>query len=267
MLREDRIASAETVIMLMNFRFDFLILSLATGFLGAAISGQEPAVLPLEAEPHHHLALKSEYVKVYQVEVAPGDAVKLHRHDTDAISLSLSESLVTVHSPGKPDAQQKLTNGQMRLQARGLVHSTSVDGDTPFRNVTVELLMPQTGERNGCAQVISNQPVNCSLGAQIGARLGVPQFETDQTYVGLVRVAPHERVVLGHAGRATLIVAVDAGATFFSSNGGRNAMGSGDFAWLDSGIAGQSFLNNSAAEVRLVCFGLVQAGGAPSLRK
>jgi len=82
-------------------------------------------------------------VKVYQVEVAPGDAVKLHRHDTDAISLSLSESLVTVHSPGKPDAQQKLTNGQMRLQARGLVHSTSVDGDTPFRNVTVELLMPQ----------------------------------------------------------------------------------------------------------------------------
>jgi len=68
--------------------------------------------------------------------------------------------------------------------------------------------------------VISNQPVNCSLGAQIGARLGVPQFETDQTYVGLVRVAPHERVVLGHSGRATLIVAVDAGATFFSSNGG-----------------------------------------------
>jgi len=27
------------------------------------------AVLPLEAEPHHHLALKNEYVKVYQVEV------------------------------------------------------------------------------------------------------------------------------------------------------------------------------------------------------
>lgn len=250
----------------MNVRL--LILSLAAGFLGAAVSGQAPEIQQLEAEPHHHLALKNEYVKVYQVEVAPGDAVKLHRHETDAISLSLSDSLVTVHSPGKPDAQQKLTSGQIRLQARGLVHSTSVEGDAPFRNVTVELLMPQTGERNGCAQVIANQPVNCSVGAQIGAvRLGAPQFETDQTYVGLVRVAPHERVVLGHPGRATLIVAVDAGATHSGKHRAAESLRSGDFVSLDNGEPGETFLNDSAAEVRLVCFGLARAGGAPSSRK
>src|ERR1700716_727708 len=138
-----------------------VLLTALTGFLSAAASGQEQQVLPIDAEPHHHLAFKNEYVKLYKVEVAPNDAVKLHRHDTDAISLSLSESLVTVHFPGKPDVQQKLTNGQIRLQARGYVHSTSVDGDTPFRNVTVELLMPQTGERNGCAQVMANEPLHC----------------------------------------------------------------------------------------------------------
>src|ERR1700730_17278432 len=190
-LPEHRVGSAKTVIMRMNFQRAFLILSLATGSLGAAVSGQEPEVLPLEAEPHHHLALKNEYVKVYQVEVAPHDAVKLHRHDADAISLSLSESLVTVHFPGKPDAQQKLTNGQIRLQARGYVHSTSVDGDTPFRNVTVELLAPQTGKQNRCAQVMASQPLNCSGAESGGTSLGEPQFETDQTYVGLIRVTPH----------------------------------------------------------------------------
>jgi hypothetical protein len=249
------------MIMRMNFRPPFLILCLATGFLGTAVSGQEPVVVALEAEPHHHLALKNEYVKVYQVDVAPRDAVKLHRHDTDAISLSLSESLVTVHFPGKPDVQQKLTNGQIRLQARGYVHSTSVDGDTPFRNVTVELLMPQTGERNGCAQVISSEPLNC-FGAQIGGlRLGQPQFETDQTYVGLTRVTSHERVVLGHPGRATLIVAVDTGATHSGKNGAADWLRSGDFVWLDDGNPGETFLNEGATEVRLVCFGFAPVDG------
>ena len=241
------------MIMRMNFQRAFLILSLATGSLGAAVSGQEPEVLPLEAEPHHHLALKNEYVKVYQVEVAPHDAVKLHRHDADAISLSLSESLVTVHFPGKPDAQQKLTNGQIRLQARGYVHSTSVDGDTPFRNVTVELLMPQTGARNGCAQVIAGQAVHCVV---LAGEAPVPQFETEQTSVGLVRLQPQQHVVIGEPGRATLIVALDGGASYKNENGVRKSLQAGDFVWLDKGKQGEAFRNESAKEVRFVCFDL-----------
>ena len=246
----------------MNVRL--LILSLATGFLGAAVSGQAPEILPLEAEPHHHLALKNEYVKVYQVEVAPGDAVRLHRHDTDAISLSLSESLVTVHSPGKPDAQQKLTKGQIRLQARGLVHSTSVDGDMPFRNVTVELLMPQTGERNGCAQVMASQALHCVVHA---GEAPVQQFETDQTSVGLVRLPSHQRVVIGEQGRATLIVAVDAGATHAGKNRVAESLRSGDLVWLDNEKIGEAFRNDSAVEVRLVCFGLGRSDGPSSSGK
>ena len=243
-----------------------VLLTALTGFLSAAASGQEPEVLPIDAEPHHHLAFKNEYVKLYKVEVAPNDAVKLHRHDTDAISLSLSESLVTVHFPGKPDVQQKLTNGQIRLQARGWVHSTSVQGDTPFRNDTVELLMPQTGERNGCAQVMAKEPLHCE-GAHGDAGIGVPQFETDQTYVGLIQVKPHERVVIGQATRATLVVALDPGSTHSGENGAAKSLRSGDFVWLDKGKTGQTFLNESATEVRLVCFGLSGAEAASSSSK
>jgi hypothetical protein len=250
----------------MNFQRAVYLLCFATSFLGAVVYGQESEVLPLEAEPHHHLALKNEYVKVYQVEVAPHDAVKLHRHDTDAISLSLSESLVTVHFPGKPDVQQKLTNGQIRLQARGYVHSTSVDGDTPFRNVTVELLMPQTGERNGCAQVMANEPLHCE-GIHGAVGLGLPQFETEQTHVGLVGVKPHERVVIGGPLSATLIVALDAGATHSGETGRAGSLRAGDFVWLDRGKAGEAFRNESAREVRFVCFSLARADGASNSGK
>jgi hypothetical protein len=247
----------------------FLVVIVSACCGGVRVWAQEPAVLPLEAEPHHHLALKNEYVKVYQVEVAPHDAVKLHRHDTDAISLSLSDSPVTVHFPGKPDVQQKLVYGQIRLQARGYVHSTLVDGDTPFRNVTVELLMPQTGARNGCAQVIAGQPLNCAgLGAQIGGlRLGEPQFETDQTYVGLVRVTPHESAVIGVPGRATLIVALDGGATHGSENGGESSLHAGDFVWLGRDKAGETCRNNSGKEVRFISFAFKPAAGASSSAK
>jgi hypothetical protein len=235
-------------------------------FVGIRAWAQEPAVLPLEAEPHHHLALKNEYVKVYQVEVAPHDSVKLHRHETDAISLSLSESLVTVHFPGKADVLQKLVYGQIRLQARGYVHSTLVDGDTPFRNVTVELLLPQTGKQNRCAQVIAGQPLNCAgLGAQIaGLRLGEPQFETDQTYVGLVRVTAHERVAIGEPGSATLIVALDGGATHPGENRGESSLRAGDFVWLGKNKATETFRNDSGKELRLISFAFKPAAGASS---
>jgi quercetin dioxygenase-like cupin family protein len=240
-------------------KWTLFVVAACFGTIGAW--GQEPEVLPIDAEPHHHLAFKNEYVKVYQVEVAPNDAVKLHRHDTDALSLSLSESLVTVHFPGKQDVQQKLANGQIRLQARGWVHSTSVQGDTPFRNDTVELLMPQSGERNGCAQVMAKEPMHCE-GVHDRVGLGQPQFETDQTFVGLVRVKPHEQVVVGEPAGATLVVALDAGAAHSGESGKSISLRPGDFVWLDKGHAREAFRNEGATEVRLVCFGLARGDGA-----
>ena len=231
-----------------------LLLFFTAGSAGAVVCAQEPEALPLALEPHHHLALHNEYVNVYRVEVQPGDAVRLHRHDTDAISLSLSDALVTVHFPGKPDVQQKLTNGQIRLQARGWVHSTSVQGQTAFRNVTVDLLQPQTGERNGCAEVMAKQPRHCE-GPQPRGDLGSPQFETDQTFVGLLLVRPDERVAIGGLGSPTLIVALDAGAVRSDDKSKPGALQAGDLVWLDKSKPRSTFRNESGADVRLVCFG------------
>ena len=216
---------------------------------------QDLAPIALTSEPHHHLALENEYVRLYQVEVAPGDSVRLHRHDTDAISVSLSDSQVTIGSPGKPDAHQKLTTGQIRLQALGYVHSTLVQGDAPFRNVTVELLLPQTGKQNRCAQVMAAQPLHCEEPpAQGVASAGQPQFESEQTSVNLVRVAPHGHARLGRAARSALIVAIDSGAGYQRTGSGESRLLSGDFVWLNDGKEGEEFRNDGEAEVRLILF-------------
>jgi quercetin dioxygenase-like cupin family protein len=226
--------------------------------LAIAAAAQAPVAIPLASEPHHHLALHNAYVNVYQVEVAPHDSVLLHRHDADAISIMLSDSEVTVHAPGKPDVHQKLVDGQLRLQARGYVHATSIDGETTYRNVTIELLLPQQGARNLCAPIIVALPLNCP-GAQAqtpaATHIDQPQFETNQTYITLIRVLPHQSVALGDPGRPELIVALDAVATL-GEKGLENSLHPGDFAWLEAGKASRVFKNNGDKEARLISFTL-----------
>jgi quercetin dioxygenase-like cupin family protein len=220
------------------------------------VAAQMPTVLPLASEPHHHLALHNAYVNVYQVEVAPHDSVQLHRHDFDAISVMLSDAQVTVHLPGKPDVHQKLFDGQVRLQARGYVHSTSIDGDTMYRNVTVELLLPQQGARNLCAPVIAAQPLNCP-GAEgsppSSTHTEQPQYETEQTYVTLIRVLPHQIITLGDAGSSELIVPLDAAsAATAGETGPGNPLQPGDFKWIAVGHTESVLKNNNDKEVRLI---------------
>ena len=196
-------------------------------------------------------------MNVYQVEVAPHDSVLLHRHDVDAISVMMSDSEVTVHAPGKPDVHQKLSDGQIRLQARGYVHSTSIDGDTRYRNVTVELLMPQQGWRNLCAPVIAAQPLNCANGQGVAGSAGhneQPQFETEQTSVTLVRLPPHQQVGISDLGGSELAIALDAGITQAGGSGAEKSLRSGDFVWLDSGETARVFKNDSETQARFVYF-------------
>src|ERR1700676_5556762 len=123
---------------------------------------QTPSVITMDQEPHHHLALHNDYVKVFKVEVSPGDSIVVHSHDQDTVAIAVGEQLVTVGIPGKPDVHQKNADGQVRLQRSGYIHSTHVDGDTPYHTVAVELLRPQTGFHNACAEILPGQPLNCS---------------------------------------------------------------------------------------------------------
>jgi hypothetical protein len=221
---------------------------------------QEPAVIPLSSEPHHHLALHNAYVNVYQVEVAPHDSVRLHRHDADAISLMLSDAVVTVQSPGKRDVHSKLENGQIRLQRNGYVHSTTIDSDTPYRNVTVELLLPQTGAHNICAQVIPSQPISCPVSDPAPGSPTFPdqqEFETDQTSLMLVRISPHQSAAVAHAQQPMLVVALDpVVATGVDGKGPAKALPSGNFLWIEKGGSAGTFKNDGDKEVRLICFTL-----------
>lgn len=230
------------------------VLIVAALFFPLTCCAQETVIPPLKTEPHHHLVLHNSYVNVYSVEVQPHNSVQLHKHEADGIGIMLSDSEITVHAPGKPDSHQKVTNGQLRLQSLGYVHSTSIDGDLPYRNVTVELLATQGAPQNLCATLIASQPTHCPASPGIPTRDGYteqPQFQTDQTEITLIRISPGQSVTLDAPALPQLLVFLDEGEGV-AENGSGTPLHSGDFRWRAANSEAQVFKNTGSREMRIV---------------
>jgi hypothetical protein len=239
----------------MNSRQSLIVTILFFPFVcGAA---QEQSVIAFKTAPRHHLTFHKDYVNVYSVDVLPHDSVLLHKHDVDAISIVMNDSEITARAPGKPDSQQKVVNGQLRLQSVGYLHSTSVDGGTPYRNVTVELFAPQQSPRNLCSAVFPRLPMNCPEASSLPdahGRSEQPQFETDQTKITLIRILPLQSATLETQGLSRLIVVLNDVGIPGNKNNPDKILHTGDFLWRDPNSPAESFVNNRANEVRLVSF-------------
>src|SRR5260370_18571010 len=112
------------------------------------LAAQAPPIITMAEEPHHHLALHNDYVNIYNAEAAPGDSLLLHRHIHDAVAIAIGDQTVTIGIPGKPEAHTKNVDGQVRMQVNGYIHSTRNDSKSTHHTVPIELLQPQTGDRN-----------------------------------------------------------------------------------------------------------------------
>jgi uncharacterized Zn-binding protein involved in type VI secretion len=217
-------------------------------------------IITMDQEPHHHLTLQNDYVKVFKVEVSPGDSIVLHRHDQDTIAIAIGDQEVTVGIPGKPDVHQKNADAQVRLQSGGYVHSTHVDGDTPYHTVAVELLHPQTKYHNVCAVILPGQPRICPepTAKRSSSFISQPLLDSDQTRVRLVRVFPHQAMNLATYSASQdapqLIVALDAASISFGSpKKPEKALRPGDFVWFDAGLRPERvFQNRSGTAARYI---------------
>lgn len=218
-------------------------------------AAQTPAIPTMDHEPRHHLVLYNEYVKVFDVQVSPGDSIILHSHDQDTVAIAIGEQLVTVGVPGKPDVHQKNADAQVRLQRSGYIHSTHVDGDTPYHTVAVELLRPQTEFHNVCAIILAGEPQSCpDTATKISSTYtSQPLLDSAATRVQLVRVLPHQSTnvaeTAGARDASQVIVALDA-ATISpgdSKQSGRT-LKPGDFVGVDGGSGPARVYQNRGGE-------------------
>jgi hypothetical protein len=230
---------------------------IAALILPVAVAGQVPDFILMDQEPHHHLTLQNDYVKVFNVEVAPGDSILMHRHDGDTVAIAVGEQMVTVGFPDKPEVHQKNPGGQLRLQKSGYIHSTRVDPGTSYHTVAVELLHSQSNPRNLCAAVMAGLPLNCPDMPKSNPSpkyIEEPQFNSDQTRVQIVRLLSGQKMTFGDAKHFQLIVALDPvsygpGVGY----GPSKKVNPGDYFWQEKGTTSLPFSSGST-EARFVEF-------------
>jgi quercetin dioxygenase-like cupin family protein len=129
---------------MLESRFMTRVARLAVLLLAFTLFGQSVSEVEITAEPHHHLALENQYVRVFKVDVPPHDATLMHRHRHDYVFVTLGDSQVSNEVEGKPAATFKLQDGEARFTPGNFAHIARNLASTPFRNVTIEFLRDKT---------------------------------------------------------------------------------------------------------------------------
>jgi predicted metal-dependent enzyme (double-stranded beta helix superfamily) len=88
------------------------------------------------------LLFENDRVRVWDLRLAPGESTGLHRHETDYLYVVIGGgSLATVHGDGRRDPSRRMEDGEVhfRLVDGENVHEAINTGDTPWRNIVIEL--------------------------------------------------------------------------------------------------------------------------------
>lgn len=113
-----------------------------------------PQVVPLSSEPSHHLVFENTYVRVFRVAVPPKESTLLHQHAQDYLYAVLGPAQITNGVAGKPETHLQFADAEVHFSPGPFAHIVHNELDTPFRNVTIELLHPQAAAHNLCGEVL-----------------------------------------------------------------------------------------------------------------
>jgi hypothetical protein len=190
----------------------FIFAVCAIGALSFRSQSQTGGV-PLTSEAHHHLVFTSPEIQAFYVVIPPGDHTLVHVHDVDYVWVGLGSGKVVNATVNKPEVHLSSKDAVLHFTRGPLVHAARNEGDTVYRNVTVELLQAQTNPRNLCEQVLENEPVQCTEATPgiFSQHAGVtvqPQFETDQIRFDLVTLAKMEKVTVSSTKIPPAIIAL-----------------------------------------------------------
>ncbi len=171
------------------------------------LAAQEPKPVPVAQEPRHHLIIDNEKVKVYDVTVAPHDQTLLHQHDHDYVFVTLGDSDIENRVLGKPPVELKLKDGETRFSKGPFAHVAANLADTPFHNITIEILPTEpSGDQKPAiiyatagvtVEELFDRPVvrGWSYTMQPGAALPLHEHKTDHLVVLLTDAKMKNEVV------------------------------------------------------------------------
>jgi quercetin dioxygenase-like cupin family protein len=225
-------------------------LLLSMMLLTFTFSADKPtAEVEITSEPSHHLALQNQYVRVFQVEVAPHTATLVHRHRHDYVFVTIGPAEISNEVVGKPPVTLDLKEGEVRATDGNFAHLARNLANTPFRNVTVELLQDQQAKSSPPPKWDEDRALQVLHG---GTREIL--FVKDGARVSEVELQVAGVLPQHHYNGPHLLIAVS-DLTLRNEIPGKPAsnleMKSGDVKWVEGGFS-QTITNVGGAEAKMV---------------
>ncbi len=224
------------------------LLCSAVLLLTFSLNAQAPVAVPIPKEPHHHLVLENEYVRVFRVSVPAHEATLLHQHDVPYLYIALGPADVINAVQGKPEVHLVMADGQLGYSRGGFAHIARTDAGLVFNNVTIELLHPQGEPRNLCEKIIDGPLNDCqNSGAnkvpsdsalKEPARVAKMEklFETDEVLAESISLATKASYIQSGSQPSQLLVALDNSEVRVDVHGKPSkSLNSGEVLWLEAG--------------------------------
>lgn len=223
-------------------------------FLAAAtLAQQQQQPVEITSEPSHHLVFENEYVRVFDVTVAPKASTLVHRHNHDYLFVTLGDSDVVNARVGEKPAALHLKDGEVRFTPGNFAHAAINESDRPFHNITIELLKPSTSVKTctegcdasgGCIGATLNSPVT-------GCPSTFRRITSDQWMVSMVTLPPSAGMEPRKNAPARLVIAVS-DLDFAGQTAGNNIKRApGYVGWVPAGVA-HPLLNSGSKPAQFV---------------
>jgi hypothetical protein len=104
--------------------------------LASAPSPGTPAAL--DAVPGHKLVLENDRVKVYRVSIDPKQTTGIRSRTLPWLRISISQSMISIHEPGKPPKTLQTRPGDHRWYEGGTTDSLENIGSTRYEAAEIE---------------------------------------------------------------------------------------------------------------------------------
>ena len=198
------------------------VLPIAQVGKGACPRSQAP--VPVAKEPRHHLKFENQYVRVFDVQVPPGDATLFHVHSNDYLFVSIGDATLKAEVMGAQPGDLIVKDGECRYSKAPITHRVTNVGQKLFRNITIEVL--KSPGISASAQ--SNEVAGHSM-----------VLDNERVHVERLVIEPGKSIPMHSHSRSGLGVTVSAAEIQFESPGQKPRtviFKPGGFQWLDAPV-------------------------------
>ena len=163
-----------------------LLVFVLTLSIGGLLTQQRAPISADEVTLRHRI-YGDRRVTIFLLDIPPGQATLLHRHDRDMLSVFVNGGRTRASFNGAAAVEDSFTPGDVRFRPAGFTHSTENIGTDRFLSVIFEFADPQ-GPREPATRPATHI---CNLGSQTACVDEKPLFCTSKYCVDDLTMAPH----------------------------------------------------------------------------